>query len=245
MKAKHIVITVLLVAFALAVLPVAVAADSSSAPQLPAQIYGTVVDKDGVPLPVGTVITATVDGREFTYTVTEEGKIGEPGTFGEKFLVHGENAGSKIEFSVNGEPAGELTSYTPGKSMEFDLSFPVDADDLKSGDSYPTPSVPSENPDKEQDNKPTESNPSMNPSESTQSPSETQEDTVTDLPGDDEQTDILLPAGDTGDSPVEVVQPIEPIVHPTDVQTPGFSFGLLMGALTLSVFLTRKGGDKQ
>lgn len=240
MKAKHIVIITLLAIAALAVLPVAVAADSSSAPQLPAQIYGTVVDKDGVPLPVGTVITATVDGREFTYTVTEEGKIGEPGTFGEKFLVHGENAGSKIEFSVNGETAGELTSYTPGKSMEFDLSFPVDADDLKSGDSSPTPSVPSENPDKEQDNKPTESNPSMNPSDSTQSPSETQGDTVTDLPGDDEQTDILPPVGDTGDSPVETVPPLDDVEYPTDVQTPGLSFELIIGAFALAAVLKRK-----
>ena len=246
MKRTYFALTVLLAVFALAVLPAAVAADSSSAPQLPAQIHGTVVDKNGVPLPAGTVITATVDGNEFTYTIKEDGKIGEPGTFGEKFLVHGENAGSSIEFSVNGEPAGELPLYTPGKSMEFDLSFPVDADDLQSSGSSASgdsPSIPADTPGKNPVEKPSASNPSKTPSESTSSPSETPD--VTDLPVDDEPGEILPPAGDTGDSPVEVVQPIEPIVHPTDVQTPGFSFGLLMGALTLSVFLTRKGGDKQ
>ena len=249
MKRTYFALTVLLVVFAIAVLPAVAAADSASAPQLPAQIHGTVVDKNGVPLPAGTVITATVDGNEFTYTIKEDGRIGEPGTFGEKFLVHGENAGSSIEFSVNGEPAGELPLYTPGKSMEFDLSFPVDADDLQSsgssasGDSPSTPSVPADTPGKNPVETPSASNPSKTPSESTSSPSETPE--ATDLPVDDDPGEILPPAGDTGDSPVEVVQPIEPIVHPTDVQTPGFSFGLLMGALTLSVFLTRKGGDKQ
>ena len=244
MKAKHIVITALLVALAIAVLPVAVAADSSSAPQLPAQIYGTVVDKNGVTLPVGTVITATVDGREFTYTVTEEGKIGEPGTFGEKFLVHGENAGSKIEFSVNGEPAGELTSYTPGKSMEFDLSFPVDADNLSDS----AVSKPSEKPSSpDTDSSENQQTGSENPTETVVPPVDTNQ-TTTVPPTETEDlsqtqdvpTDTPPQAGDTGNNPVEALPPIGDIEHPTDVQTPGFPFGLLMGALAFAVFLSRR-----
>lgn len=230
MKLKYYTIAVLLMIITVAVLPSAVVADSASAPQLPAQIYGTVVDKDGVPLPVGTVITATVDGKEFTYTITEPGKIGEPGTFGEKFLVHGENAGSTIVFSVNGETAGELTSYTPGKSMEFSLSFPVDADSLQTSDNPTVTPTP------------ISTQPSVNPTEVKPAPSETQGtySHPTLLPTEGKDAETLPTTSDTGDSPAEVVPTVDISLHPADVQTPGFSFGLLMGALTLGVFLGRK-----
>lgn len=260
MKFGNIIAIVLVVLLAVSLLPAAVAGDSSSAPQLPAQIYGTVVDKNGVPLPVGTIITATVDGREFTYIVTEEGKIGEPGTFGEKFLVHGEYAGSTIEFAVGGEPAGELTTYSPGKSMEFDLDFPVDADNLpESAIAKPaeTPSVPStsetpsesendtssgdsDSPSSESDSSPSVIQPgtSATPSDSRQTVSSSKTETKDPVQSEDVETSSS--AGDTGDNPVEAVPSVDDTESQTDVQTPGFPFGLLMGALAFAVFLSRR-----
>ena len=237
---RHLLCAALLLALFLGGVSPA-AADSASAPQLPAQIHGTVVDKDGVPLPVGTVITATVDGKEFTYTVKEAGKIGEPGTFGEKFLVQGENAGSTIEFSVNGETAGELPAYTPGKSMEFSLSFPVDADSLQTPATptvqpSSTPAVPTPTPTAT----PTVTQTPTPTSTATVTPTQTEPTVTETVVPTAEPTETLPPAGDTGDSPVEVVPTLDDFQYPTDVQTPGFSPGLLVGALALGVFLLRK-----
>ncbi|HJJ39272.1 MAG TPA: pentapeptide repeat-containing protein [Methanocorpusculum sp.] len=108
------VIAVLILAAALLIIPAA--ADDSS-PVLPMQLTGSAADADGDPLPAGTVITATVDGITSTYVVKENGKIGEPGTFGEKFLITGKTDTSQIVFTVNGIESEQTLPFKSGSSV--------------------------------------------------------------------------------------------------------------------------------
>ena len=109
MKTK-LIIGVLLLSAALLILPAAAA--DESAPVLPFMVYGSVTYTDGENLPVGTVITATVNGVTSTYTVTEAGKIGGAGTFDEKFLINGTTDGSTVAFKINGLTANAAGGCT-------------------------------------------------------------------------------------------------------------------------------------
>ena len=108
------------------------AAAEDDVPSLPMQMCGTAVDINGNPLPAGTVITATVDGITSTYIVSKDGKIGESGTFGEKFLITGKTSGSQITFAVNGVESEQKIAFGTGDIIgtgstagQLELSFPT------------------------------------------------------------------------------------------------------------------------
>jgi len=104
-------------------------AEDPSAPLLPAQFYGTAVTEDGAGIPAGTVITAELDGTSYTYTVISSGKIGEPGTFGSKFIISpsGSSAeGKTITFRIGSTPASQTTPFSSGSSAELALTFGID-----------------------------------------------------------------------------------------------------------------------
>lgn len=119
-------LVVLLLALCLMAAPAAAANEDMSIPSLPMQMCGAAVDANGNPLPAGTVITATVDGITSTYVVKEEGKIGEAGTFGEKFLINGKTTGSTVTFAVNGVESGQTVAFGTGETVEQPkMSFDV------------------------------------------------------------------------------------------------------------------------
>ena len=127
MKQKLILIITLLLALACAAVP-AVADSSSSAPLLPMQFFGTASYENGDAVPAGFSIVAELGGQTFTYTLTEDGIFGGPGTFGEKFIVEGDSAWETITFSLV-DTAGESISafetvlYEPGEVSEISLTF--------------------------------------------------------------------------------------------------------------------------
>ena len=130
------VIGVLFLLTILLIIPVS-AADSSAPPIFPMQMTGSAVDANGNPLPAGTVITATVDGITSTYVVKENGKIGEPGTFGEKFLITGLTQSSPITFAVNGVVSEQTVPFGSGiPSVSPTLNFDVVIENTPSGKSY-------------------------------------------------------------------------------------------------------------
>ena len=127
MKGKYLTVLITLL-FILAAAP-AVAADSSAPPLFPEQFYGTVTAADGTLAPVGTVITAQLDGQTFTFTVTEKGKYGGAGTFDGKLLVHSIVEGGEITFHAGSVTSETTDTYDAGKITELNLvftSFPSD-----------------------------------------------------------------------------------------------------------------------
>lgn len=130
------IIGVLFLITVLLIIPVS-AADSSAPPLLPMQMTGSAVDANGNPLPAGTVITATVDGITSTYVVKENGKIGESGTFGEKFLITGLTQSSPITFAINGVVSEQTVPFGSGiPSVSPTLNFDIVFENMPSGSSY-------------------------------------------------------------------------------------------------------------
>ncbi len=104
----------------------------ADAPVFPAQYFGTVQTSDGIAIPAGTVLTATLNAETFSFTITETGKLGNPGTFGEKFLISPTDSaasGKTITFFIGSEAAPETETFTPNAAKElaltFDISVPV------------------------------------------------------------------------------------------------------------------------
>jgi len=105
-----------------------VGAETSQAPLLPAQYYGTAVTANGDDVPAGTVITAELDGTTYTYTLSSSGKIGEAGTFGNKFMISptGSSAeGKTITFKIGSVSSPQTATFSSGVSTELSLRFPI------------------------------------------------------------------------------------------------------------------------
>lgn len=100
---------------------------SAASPQLPCEFYGTAI-MQGTPVPVGTVITAYVNGTpQGSITVTETGKFGGLGTFDERLIVMaGENDFAngvpKITFKMNDKSSDQTAPYQPGASTQLNLT---------------------------------------------------------------------------------------------------------------------------
>jgi len=100
---------------------------SAASPQLPCEFYGTATIQ-GTPVPVGTVITAYVNGTpQGKITVTEAGKFGGLGTFDERLIVMaGENDFANgvptITFRINEQNADQSAPYQPGASTQLNLT---------------------------------------------------------------------------------------------------------------------------
>ncbi len=110
----------------LALLFIGTAAAAEEIPPLPAQYYGTVaIDK--TPAPVGTVITAKIGDTVIgTLTLTEAGKLGSSGTFGEKLLAGPASQdveGKTITFWIGDVAATETTTFKAGDAAEITLTF--------------------------------------------------------------------------------------------------------------------------
>ena len=125
MKLRQIL---LLSAFLLMMTGCPASADINEVPTLPAQFSGTLYNHEGKPFPVGTVITAEVNGITSTYTITEAGKIGGTGTFDEKFLISGAVAGSEITFKIAGtntEVKHHYNPESPQQIQQIQLTIPL------------------------------------------------------------------------------------------------------------------------
>ncbi|MBP1928094.1 PKD repeat protein [Methanolinea mesophila] len=110
----------------------AMAAGSSSTPVLPHVFFGTVA-VDGLPAPVGTEITAVVQGGGGSIVSDATGWYGYRSPFAQKLIVQGDiPSGAPITFYVNGEQAECIAEgtggswqgtypFTPGEVTELDL----------------------------------------------------------------------------------------------------------------------------
>ena len=125
MKHTHITKT-LAGCLILALLFIGTAAAAEEIPPLPAQYYGTVTI-DGSPAPAGIVIIAKIkDTTIGTLTLTEAGKLGSSGTFGEKLLAgpaSQDAEGSTITFWIGDVAATETTTFKAGDATEITLTF--------------------------------------------------------------------------------------------------------------------------
>lgn len=146
MTLKHIFISTLIILLAGLSLAAPALADDPSSPILPTQFYGTAAADGGAPIPAGTVITAVVnDKTAASYTVKEDGKIGEHGTFGEKFLVP--TQGGEVRFTIGTVAADDTVTAEPGSVKEIALTFPLTAKTLPvTGSGAPAASVITESP---------------------------------------------------------------------------------------------------
>ena len=103
---------------------------------LPEEFYGDII-VNGRTAPVGTVITAKIGSAERgSFTTTEVGQYGGPGTFDGSLVVAGEEdeVGEAITFWVSGSRAEQTAVYEPGQSTDLDLTvevFPLDASDAQ------------------------------------------------------------------------------------------------------------------
>lgn len=112
----------------------AAVAAAQDAPGEPASYYGSVVDEDGTPAPVGTTIVAVVDGEvEGEITVSEAGSYGGSGAVDSKITV--DSSGDSIEFRVgdaDGPAAvtvdldeGDIGTHPESGIHRADLTFPA------------------------------------------------------------------------------------------------------------------------
>ncbi|MFH0966755.1 MAG: hypothetical protein V1862_03615 [Methanobacteriota archaeon] len=99
----------------------------TAVPPLPAEFYGT-LSVDGKPAPIGTVITAQINGVEKGSIVSiVDGFYGGPGLFDIRLKVNvseeeyrpGE---LKVVFMINGQQATQNVDFEPGSSKQLDLS---------------------------------------------------------------------------------------------------------------------------
>ena len=97
----------------------------SGYPPIPAEFYGTVTI-NGVSAPVGTTITASIEGSEVgTITTTSASVFGGAGNFQNRLIVQGKDTdiGKTIIFRINSVVAPETAIFNPGVSQQRDLSI--------------------------------------------------------------------------------------------------------------------------
>jgi len=103
---------------------------------LPEEFYGEITI-NGQPAPEGTEIVAKIGGVERgRLTASEEGAYGDSATFSERLIVSGEESdiGENIAFFVDGDLADQTAVFTPGESVELDLSvtaYPLVSSDIQ------------------------------------------------------------------------------------------------------------------
>jgi hypothetical protein len=105
-------------------LPVLLIAAVAAAPTLPCEFSGTVAI-NGQPAPVGTVISAVINGIESgTMTVPDTGVFGGSDTFAERLVVTGseEDVGEIITFLIDGDEADQTAVFSPGTSSVIALT---------------------------------------------------------------------------------------------------------------------------
>ncbi len=124
MTLRHIIPTTLLILL-IGISITAPAAADSNAPALPTQFFGTATTTAGPAIPAGTIITIELNGSPAgTYTLAEDGKIGSPGTFGDKVLVSGSGT---VKFKIGSVYADQTAEAGSGSAVELTLTFPLTA----------------------------------------------------------------------------------------------------------------------
>ena len=149
-RSSGLVIVLLLVLGILGVVaagaPVAIADDDDPPDPVPASYYGD-VEIDGEPAPVGTTVTAEIDGEERgSIIIEEEGQYGGPTIDDEKLTISGDadDDGADVTFLVDGEPvdtdpdsvtwesASVETVDLSGEDIDVDPVFEVTINDDES-----------------------------------------------------------------------------------------------------------------
>ena len=95
----------------------------SGVPVIPEEYYGTLVINN-VPAAAGTTITARINGVDKgTFTLTEHGVFGGPGTFDPKMMVVGDeyDEGELVTFWVNDLQAAQSDVFNSGTNTGIDL----------------------------------------------------------------------------------------------------------------------------
>ena len=104
------------------------AGQATAIPPMPTEFYGSVVI-DGTPAPVGTTISAQINGVEKgTIKTVVDGFYGGPGIFDERLkasVSEDEYKPGAIEiiFLINGKEVSQRVTYEPGVSKQLDLSI--------------------------------------------------------------------------------------------------------------------------
>ncbi len=100
-------------------------ADSPAIPSLPTQYFGTALTDEGNAIPFGTTIIAKLDGVSYIYIMTENGKLGAAGTFGEKLIVDPAvpPTDKTVTFWIGSTKAEETQTFDSGTAKEITLTF--------------------------------------------------------------------------------------------------------------------------
>jgi hypothetical protein len=104
----------------------AVATPAVAVPSLPYELYGAITI-DNIPAPVGTEVTAKIDGQPVGSIFVKESGFygGGSGTFDERLYIQAneEDIGKYITFWVGDRQATKITQMQAGISQNLDLSF--------------------------------------------------------------------------------------------------------------------------
>lgn len=113
----------------MAILLVSLAA--AQPPSLPLVVNGTVKIDDEL-APVGTLVTAEMDGETVDYELTEPGKYGlsVPGTIGDYW--------KEVKFYVDGIPMDQTAKWKAGDIVNIDFSISEDSTSTSSSTTLPS-----------------------------------------------------------------------------------------------------------
>jgi len=101
------------------------AAAAEEIPPFPVQVWGTVTI-NGDTAPAGSIITAKIGDKVLqSFIISEAGKMGEGGTFGDKFVLTAasDDVNNVITFWMGTTQAKETIVFTPGDARELTLTF--------------------------------------------------------------------------------------------------------------------------
>ena len=97
-----------------------------SMPGIPSDFYGT-VKIGGQDAPIGTVITAYIDGQNYgSFTVTVSGKYGLFSITGDDLDTSGKEGGvngDTLIFKINGQTVMQIGTWQQGESIELNLAL--------------------------------------------------------------------------------------------------------------------------
>ncbi len=120
-------------------------------PPFPVQVWGSVTI-NGEPAPVGSIITAKIGDKVLqSFELSESGKMGSGGTFGEKFVLTAgsDDINKEITFWMGTMQAQETVMFSPGDASERSLTFSAPANTVSptqaSTQTPPVSSTPAQN----------------------------------------------------------------------------------------------------
>lgn len=124
-KGKKILILTAAVFLLLACVSIGSVSAAQEIPPFPVQIWGTVTI-NGEPAPVGGIVTAKIGDKVLqSFILSKSGKMGEGGTFGDKFVLtaSSNDVNEVITFWMGTTQAKETIVFTPGDARELTLTF--------------------------------------------------------------------------------------------------------------------------